>query len=139
MTPRYLLDTNILSEPMRPRPKQKALNRIQQYEGRLATAAPVLHELLFGCLILPISKRRDALEAYLQDIILPVFPVLPYDTRAAQWHAAERSRQLAVGKRSPFVDGQIAAIAQTNDLILVTDNTKDFRDFKDLRIENWLR
>jgi tRNA(fMet)-specific endonuclease VapC len=89
VNPRYLLDTNILSEPMRPRPKPKALNRIQQYEGRLAIAAPVLHELLFGCLRLPISKRRDALEAYLTDTILPVFPILPYDAKAAQWHAAE--------------------------------------------------
>lgn len=124
---------------MRPKPEQKILNHIQQYEGRLATAAPVLHELLYGCLSLPVSKRRDALEAYLQDIILPVFPILPYDARAAQWHAAERVRQLAVGKSAAFVDGQIAAIAQTNDLILVTDNTKDFRDFKDLRIENWVR
>lgn len=37
----------------------------------------------------------------------------------------------------PFVDGQIAAIAYVNDLILVTRNTEDFSNFSDLKLENW--
>ena len=40
---------------------------------------------------------------------------------------------------SPYVDGQIAAIARVNDLILVTGNVKDFTRFKDLAVEDWTR
>ena len=41
-------------------------------------------------------------------------------------------------ENSPFVDGQIAAIACVNDLVLVTANKVDFRGFKGLRVEGWI-
>ena len=43
----------------------------------------------------------------------------------------------ALGKAAPFVDGQIAAIARTNDLILVTTNSADFDAFDGLKVEDW--
>ncbi len=49
----------------------------------------------------------------------------------------ERARLAAHGRTLPFVDGQIAAIAQTNNLVLVTANAADFRDFAGLTIEDW--
>jgi tRNA(fMet)-specific endonuclease VapC len=64
-------------------------------------------------------------------------PILPYDEAAAEWHAMERARLAALGRTLPFVDGQIAAIAQTNNLVLVTANAVDFRDFAGLTIEDW--
>ncbi|HZQ98784.1 MAG TPA: hypothetical protein VFC93_08205 [Chloroflexota bacterium] len=64
-------------------------------------------------------------------------PILPYDEAAAGWHAMERARLAAHGRTLPFVDGQIAAIAQTNNLVLVTANAADFRDFAGLTIEDW--
>ncbi len=62
---------------------------------------------------------------------------MPYDGRAAQWHAAERARLTRIGKTPPFADGQIAAVAVVNDLTLVTANAADFANFQDLRIQNW--
>jgi tRNA(fMet)-specific endonuclease VapC len=64
-------------------------------------------------------------------------PILDYDELAAEWHAAERARLVARGETPPFADGQIAAIAQVNDLTLVTFNDVDFRRFDGLRILVW--
>jgi len=64
-------------------------------------------------------------------------PILAYDAAAAAWHASERARLQAAGKTSPFVDGQIAAIAKVNDLTLVTSNHQDFAHFEELRLEDW--
>jgi len=64
-------------------------------------------------------------------------PILNYDLQTAQWHAQEKAKLSKIGKTPAFVDGQIASIAYCNNLILVTNNVSDFRDFDNLRIENW--
>jgi len=64
------------------------------------------------------------------------FPILPYD-EAAAWHSQERARLENLGRPAPYVDGQIAAIAHVNGLVLVTVNTKDFDQFRELKVENW--
>ncbi len=58
-------------------------------------------------------------------VVQPHIPLLPYDETAATWHAEERTRLVTAGKTPAFVDGQIAAIAYTNNLTLVTNNTSD--------------
>ena len=137
MSLRYLLDTNVASEPTRRAPAAGVLRRLAAYEGQLAIAAPVWHELRFGCHRLPPSRRRDAVETYLSRVVRASLPVLDYDERAAEWHASERARLMAAGRTPPFVDGQIAAIARANDLILATRNEKHFRWFQGLRLELW--
>lgn len=137
MSLKYLLDTNVVSEPLRSKPSRKLLRRLEIHEGEAAIAAIVWHELRFGCARLPGSRRRDAIERYLDDVVLRSFPILDYDRASADWHADERARLEAAGKPSPFIDGQIAAIAFVHDLALVTTNRHDFRGFKSLRIEDW--
>ena len=137
MSLKYLLDTNIVSEPLRPRPSRAVLRRLGSHEGEVAIGSIVWHELLFGCARLPASRRREAIERYLEDVVLASFPILDYDRAAAEWHARERVRLEATGKTPPFIDGQIAAIACVNDLVLVTANKTDFRGFKGLRVEGW--
>ena len=61
----------------------------------------------------------------------------PYDEAAAAWHGKERARLESLGHPTPFVDGQIAAIAHVNGLVVVTTNDKDFVDFKGLTVQNW--
>ena len=133
----YLLDTNIVSEPLRPVPNQQVLERLKRYEDEIALAAIVWHELLFGAYRLPSSARRSAIEQYLSRVVAPTIPVLPYDDQAAHWHAAERARLVSLGKTPPFADGQIAAIAEVNDLILVTANAADFVLFQGIQVEDW--
>lgn len=137
MTAQYLLDTNVISEPLRPKPHPKILQRLQKHQEQLAIAAIVWHELLFGCYRLPASAKRTAIENYLLQVVAPSVTILPYDEPAADWHAAERARLVSAGKTPSFADGQIAAIARTNDLILVTLNLADYADFRDLALEDW--
>lgn len=103
----------------------------------MAIASVVWHELLFGSYRLPPSAKRSAIEQYLSEVVAPTIPILPYDDQAAQWHAIERARLVGLGQLPPFADGQIAAIARTNNLILVTTNLTDFSVFEGLQIENW--
>ena len=134
---RYLLDTNIVSEPLRVRPDDHILRGLQAHKKDCAIASPVWHELWFGCRQLPPSARRSKIEHYIEQVIRPALIILPYDAQAAAWHAAERARLKASGRVPPFVDGQIAAIAATQNLTLVTLNEADYMHFAGLSIENW--
>jgi tRNA(fMet)-specific endonuclease VapC len=134
---RYLLDTNVISEPLRSQPSPGVMRRLREHQGEMAIPALVWHELRFGCLRLARSKRREAIERYLDDVVAACFPVLEYEREAADWHARERARLVATGRTPPFVDGQIAAIARVNDLILVTANGGDFDGFRGLTVRSW--
>lgn len=135
----YLLDTNVLSEPLRPQPDPEIMALMQENEGSLVTASVVWHEMLFGCYRLPESARRTAIERYLFDVVRKTMLILVYDDRAAAWHAAERARLAGIGLTPSFVDGQIAAIARVNNCTLVTGNVEDFEHFGELLLENWRR
>ena len=137
VNPRYLLDTNVLSEPVKSSPNALILRQWRENADRICTAAPVWNELLYGCYRLPASKRRQRFEHYLRQILEPSLLVLPYDDRAADWHAAERARLGSQGRTPPFRDGLIAAVARTQDLVLVTHNVRDFEDFEGLALEDW--
>jgi tRNA(fMet)-specific endonuclease VapC len=110
---------------------------LERYKHEIATATVVFHELLFGCKRLPESRKRRIIESYLNEVVRVQIPMQPYDANAAIWHATERARLTSIGKTPSFADGQIAAIAKVNEMILVTNNVSDFADFLDLKIENW--
>ena len=134
MTIKFLLDTNIISEPLRPVPSQTVMRQLKLHQMELAIPSIVWHELLVGCFRLPNSRKRLAIEKYLNEVVLPI---LPYDAEAAKWHALERARLMSLGKTPAFADGQIAAIAHTKNLTLVTFNTVDFSLFKGLNLVDW--
>lgn len=136
MTIRFLLDSNILSEPSRPVPNENVLSKLTQHKAEVGVASVVVHEILYGCWRLPSSKRQDYLWKYIQESVL-ILPVFDYDLNAARWHAEERARLSKIGKTPAFVDGQIASIAASNGLSLVTRNGSDFQDFEGLMIANW--
>lgn len=139
MSLRYLLDTNVVSSPISKRPSPEILKHLEKDGQDCAIAAPVWNELIYGCHLMPRGKRRAALETYLHDVVLRSFPVLAYDEAAARWHGIERARLKGLGKSAPYVDGQIAAIAYVNELILVTVNVRDFTRFKDIDVANWAK
>ena len=62
---------------------------------------------------------------------------MSYTKEAATWHGKETARLQNIGKSPPFLDAQIASVAKTNDLILVTRNIIDFQNFTELKLENW--
>ena len=136
---KYLLDTNVVSEAIKTSPNNSVMLKLEKYQNEIATATIVWHELQFGCRRLPASRKRELIEAYLEGVVAQNLEILPYDTAAADWHAAERARLTASGKPPAFADGQIAAIAKVNKLILVTRNVLDFKSFSGLKIQNWYK
>ena len=134
---KYLLDTNILSKPTRKNPNDKIMQRFIEYDGQYVTAAIVWHELQYGCALLANSKRKTQLLSYLLTLQNNGLIILPYDQVAAEWFASHRAILKEQGKMAAYADGEIAAIAAVNKLTLVTRNTDDFNDFKDLLLDNW--
>ena len=129
---RYLLDTNIISEPLKRKPSPSVLRRLTEQGHLCVLCAPVWQELAYGVAKQPHPERSRYLEG-----LRATARVLPYDQRAADWHAEERARLERAGKRPSFVDGMIAAIAVSNGLVLVTRNIKHFRGIRGLDLERW--
>ena len=134
---RYLLDTNVLSEPLRPVPDPQVVHRLGIHGNEVATAAMVAHELLFRWAKLPSSKKKRAIEVYLDDLLDSALEILPYDHGAARWHAHERARLEHLGRPVSYRDSQIAAVARVNGLVLVTANVGHFSSLSGLTIEDW--
>ena len=86
MTVRFLLDTNILSEPLQLHSNLQVLGCLQQYQYEVATASLVIHELIFGYQRLPSSKKRERIERYVQGLLAGGLQIFDYDQRAAVWH-----------------------------------------------------
>lgn len=133
---KWLLDTNIISEAIKPIPDSNVINNLTLYSYQIAIAAPVWYELNYGLLRLPDGKRKDMVKKYLENVV-STLTILPYDDVAAKCHAELRSIAQAKGQIIPFVDGQIAAIAISHNLTLVTRNLQDYRMIEDLKISNW--
>ncbi len=133
----YLVDTNIVSELMRPHPNATVRMLWESHASEITISTISWHELLVGAMYLPVSKRRTALENFLYQNLLNRVEMLPYNQMAAEWHAIERARLMKIGRTPSFSDGQIAAVAATNNMILVTRNVADFADFDGLTVENW--
>src|SRR5438067_2161693 len=123
---RFLLDMNTINEPLKAAPNANVIQRLALHHAEFSLAATVWHELWFGCRRLPPSRRQIVIDAYLNELISDAVPILSYGTEAAEWHAAERSRLVGLGQTPAFADGQIAAVAAVNHLILVTRNVSDF-------------
>jgi tRNA(fMet)-specific endonuclease VapC len=134
---KYLLDTNMVSELIKPNPDTAVLKKCQQNQHISSIGSPIWHELQYGCYRMPPSRKRELVEMFLEDVVKKHLPILPYDEQAARWHAMERARLSLQGKSPTFVDGQIAAITVTNGLILITRNVDDFKGFSGLQLENW--
>jgi tRNA(fMet)-specific endonuclease VapC len=133
----FLLDTNVLSKTLRPQPDSGVMHGLKRHRRGLSTAAPVIHEILCGALPFPPGAKRMAVLHEIEHVFLKTLDVLPYDRRAAEWHARQRARLVNEGRTPAYLDGQIAAIAAVNGLTLVTHNVTDFAAFEGLTVENW--
>lgn len=137
MTLRFLLDTSIISLAQGPLPDHAVAERLAAVGEEAAVASIALHELLYGVAILPSGRKRRNLERFIDTAVRSAFTILPYDEAAATWHAGERARLKAAGQTASFIDGQIAAVAAVNGLIVVTANVRHFRNFEGLSVEDW--
>lgn len=134
MTRRYLLDTNILSDLVR-HPKGRMFDRIAVVgEHRIATSIIAAAELRFGAEKLASPKLTQKVEA-----ILDAMEILPFETPADEVYARIRASLERAGTPIGANDLLIAAQTLSLDLILVTDNEREFGHVAGLQVENWLR
>ena len=138
---RYLLDTNIISNVTKPTPSEALVAWMaQQADDDLFIASLTVAEIRRGLLEKPAGKKRKALERWFSGPEGPqaLFAgrVLPFDEKAGLIWARLMADGTVKGRPRNPLDMIIAAVAEANDCIVVTDNE---RDFAGLRIVNPLR
>ena len=122
-----VLDTNLLSEPLRRNPEPAVLDWLAQSTEAFALSAVSVGELLTGVHFLPIGRRREALGAAIESLLESFAgAVLNYDERAARAYAELKERSRNAGRPIGVEDGMIAAICIANGAALATRNVKDF-------------
>ncbi|MDR2000318.1 MAG: type II toxin-antitoxin system VapC family toxin [Zoogloeaceae bacterium] len=125
-----LLDTNVISEPLKPRPDAAVLAWLDaQAVDTLHICAISMAELRYGVAIMPKGKRRDSLHQRLDERVMPMFAgrVLAFDAEAAAVYAELRARARATGKAIDAVDAYIAAIAFAHGLMVATRDVAPFQ------------
>lgn len=128
---RYLLDTNIISNIVKPKPSPSLVAWMaEQHDDDLFIASLTVAEIRRGILEKPIGNRRNDLEDW---FVGPEGPqalfagrILPFDEAAALIWARFMAHGKSRGKARSALDTIIAAIAEANSCIVVTDNEKDF-------------
>ncbi|MEY4882861.1 MAG: hypothetical protein RIS34_715 [Pseudomonadota bacterium] len=125
-----ILDTNVVSEPLKPAPAQSVLNWLDaQAPETLYLTTVSLTELLAGIETMPTGKRRNDLKQALLERMLPLFEgrILAFDQKAAEAFARLNASAQSAGNPISFADGAIAAIASANGFMLATRNLRDFK------------
>ena len=135
-----ILDTNVVSEPLKPAPEPAVLDWLdRQAPETLHLTTINLAELLAGIELLPAGRRRDALAQALTGQVLPLFEdrVLGFDTAAAEAFARVNAGALAAGNSIGFADAAIAAIALAHGFALATRNVRDFKGTGVVLVDPW--
>lgn len=125
-----LLDTNVISEAMRPQPDRNVLAWLDaQAVESLYLSTVSLAELLLGIESLPAGKRRRALAAALDEQIIALFGerILTFDLRAAKAYASIVTRARRQGHPMAVADAQIAAIAASRQFSVATRDEAPFQ------------
>jgi toxin FitB len=124
-----LLDTNVVSEPMHPKPSGSVLAWLDaQAPETLYLSTISLAELLFGLESLPAGKRRKSLTVSLQRQIIELFGgrILTFDLAAATAYAQIVTRARRHGHPISVPEGQIAAIATSHRFTVATRDEAPF-------------
>ena len=138
---RFLLDTNIISNVTNPVPSDLLLRWMsQQADGTLFVSSLTIAEIRRGVLEKPAGKKRRELERWFAGpegpLALFAGRILPFDEKAAFIWARLMAQGTAAGRPRSPLDTMVAAIAEANSCVIVTDNE---RDFAGLKILNPLR
>ena len=124
-----ILDTNVISEPMKPFGSPKVLAWLdRQLAGTLYLTAVNLSELLCGIEKLPEGKRKKGLGEVFAELMTQLFGsrILPFDREAALAHAPLFRTAQTRGHNLSLADGQIAAIASVHSFIVATRDVEPF-------------
>lgn len=124
-----ILDTNVVSELLKPEPNKQVLGWLNQYKpAELAIAAISLAEMYDGLANLPTGKRRKKLEEDFSQLVKKLFAdrILTFNKGTAKHYGEIRAHRKKIGKRIEMTDAMIAATARTWGFALITRDQKDF-------------
>jgi len=132
---RYLLDTNIISNVTKPEPSESLLSWLsEQADEHLFIASLTVAEIWFRVLEKPAGKKRAQLEDWFTGPEGPqsLFAgrVLSFDEKAGLIWARLMAAGAKAGRPRSALDMILAAVAEANDCIVVTDNERDFAGLK---------
>ncbi len=136
----FLLDTNVVSELLRPSPAPVVETWVG---GRRATdlyfSAIGEAELRYGVAILPAGRRRAALASAIEAILREDFAdrILPFDSDAARQYADIAAARRSAGRPFAPADCQIAAIARSRGMAVATRNVRDFESIEVEVVDPW--
>lgn len=126
-----LLDTNVVSNVMKPGPDLSVLAWLdRQPTSDLHLCSVTLAEIEYGLWILPEGKRRRSLEERFASFVSEGFEyrILDFDAAAARAYAEIMGRRRELGRPMSILDGQIAAIARIHHMAVATQNISDFEE-----------
>jgi tRNA(fMet)-specific endonuclease VapC len=130
---RYMLDTNICIYLILKRPPEVLKRLEQQFEGDVVMSSITYAELRAGVEMKSTDRARD--DAALSALVTRI-PVQAFDEAGADAYAI--ARKALPERRRDAMDRLIAAHAVGLDLVLVTNNEADFRDYPGIKVENWV-
>jgi predicted nucleic acid-binding protein len=136
-----VLDTNVLSETLRPKPSANVLTWMRSEPvSSLFTTTITEAELLYGIELLAPGKRRQSLEAVVGLIFTDDLAgrILPFDSAAAREYAEIAAARRRAGRPISEADARIAAIARSRGAALATRNVEDFAGCELQVIDPWL-
>ncbi|WP_020647825.1 hypothetical protein [Solimonas variicoloris] len=133
----YLLDLPVLAELTRPNGNRRVFTLFEQRQALCAIAAPASYALLRGLELMHEGERRQQLQAFATELLASGPATLPFDGDSALWLARNERERARRGWSS--LDGQLAAIAATHELALVTRSASAFAGLAGLRVEDWFR
>jgi predicted nucleic acid-binding protein len=137
----FIVDTNVLSELMRPSPDPVVVSWMAaRPAARIFTTAVTQAEILLGLALMPAGRRRNELSVLVEEMFERDLKgrILPFDAPAASIYArfiADRRRQ---GHPVTAADAQIAAIAESRGGTLVTRNVADFAGIATPVLDPWI-
>ena len=132
----YLFDTDIITNVLKKQPSQCLLERLAllpKHQQHISTVT--VSEIVYGAMK---SSRAAYHLNNLEQILLPSVNVVSFDSKAACVCGRLRAELEKKGQPLDLADLEIASIAITEDLILVTGNIRHFGRIEGLRLENWL-
>ena len=132
----YLFDTDAICNILKKRPSQKLLEKLSALpcSSQFITTITI-SEIVYGALK---SQHPEYHMKNLEELLLPNVNVLAFDSKAAYICGRLRYALETKGITSSFTDLQIAAVAISNDMTLVTGNLRHFTCIDGLTVENWM-
>ncbi len=138
--PHYLLDSNIISEIIKPEPDFNVISKIAEHNSDCAICTPVWQEILYGLYRMPEGMNKKYLDNFINDDVHENFKIKIFTEKAAAIQAELRFKFEKKGAPTQKDDSMIAAIALANHMVLVTRNIKHFtaiQEVSELQVENW--